>query len=79
MTGITAQRARFQFNLAIRLTLVLALAAALGMAVMGVYVTRVLEAHVVESLRTGLLTEAGLMQEAVLAALAANDRPGAVQ
>ncbi len=57
-------------GLAVRLTLSLVGAAAAGMAVMGLYVTRVLETHALENLKSGLVTEARLVHDAAVSSLA---------
>jgi len=57
----TALRSR----LAVRLTLILLAVTAFGMVVMGVYVTSVLETHSVENLKSGLVTEARLIHDAI--------------
>jgi len=66
-------------RLAIRLTLGLLLVAALGMGVMGVYVTRVLETHSVENLKAGLVTEARLIHDSILPSLVRGAPPEGVQ
>lgn len=60
----------FRSKLAIRLTVILLVVTALGMAVMGLYVTRVLETHSVENLKSGLVTEARLIHDAIVPYLA---------
>ncbi|MGH7407000.1 MAG: two-component system histidine kinase PnpS [Candidatus Methylomirabilales bacterium] len=60
----------FRSRLAVRLTLVLLVVTTLGMGVMGLYITRVLETHSVENLKSGLVTEARLIHDALVPYLA---------
>jgi len=53
-------------KLAVRLTLILIAVTALGMGVMGFYVTHALENHAVENLKSGLVTEARLIHDAIV-------------
>jgi len=62
----------FRSRLAVRLTVVLVVVTALGMAVMGLYVTNALETHSLESLTSGLVTEAGLLHDAIAPVLASS-------
>jgi two-component system phosphate regulon sensor histidine kinase PhoR len=66
-------------RLALRLTLGLLLVTALGMAVMGVYIARVLERHSVERLTAGLVTQARLIHDAIAPALLRGGPPERVQ
>jgi two-component system phosphate regulon sensor histidine kinase PhoR len=62
---VTAHRAeRRRLGLAARLTILLGIVAGLGVLVMGVYVSRTLEAQSVARLETTLVTHAGLLQDA---------------
>jgi len=56
----------FRSRLAIKLTLALLAASALGMAVMGLYVSRTLERRSVERLQSELVTQARLIHDAVV-------------
>jgi two-component system phosphate regulon sensor histidine kinase PhoR len=67
MAGLLGRRLVF------RVELVLLTVTAVGLAVMGVYVTRVLEQHAVEQLRSGLVTSAHLIRDALPAS-----EPGAL-
>jgi two-component system, OmpR family, phosphate regulon sensor histidine kinase PhoR len=58
--------ARLLSRLSLRLTLGLLGVATLGMLVMGLYVTRALERHTVESLKVGLVTSARLVHDLLL-------------
>jgi signal transduction histidine kinase len=51
------------------LTLILLIAAALGMTVMGLYITRALETYSTENLKSGLVKEARLVQDDITSAL----------
>jgi two-component system phosphate regulon sensor histidine kinase PhoR len=53
----------FQLTLAVRLTLLLLAVTAIGMGVMGLYVTRVLETHSVDNLRSALVRDARAIQD----------------
>jgi two-component system phosphate regulon sensor histidine kinase PhoR len=75
--GVVAEALRSR--LAVRLTLVLLIVAALGMGVMGVYVTRVLETHSVENLKAGLVTEARLIHDPIVPYLVRGAPPEWVQ
>lgn len=66
-------------NLAVRLTVILLLVTAFGMVVMGLYVTNALETHSLESLKSGLETEARLLHDAIAPALARQAPPEQVQ
>jgi two-component system phosphate regulon sensor histidine kinase PhoR len=62
---VTAQRAeRRGLGFAARLTILLGVVAGLGVVVMGVYVSRALEARSVARLQATLVTQAGLLQDA---------------
>ena len=54
---------RRRFGLAARLTILLGVAAGLGVLVMGIYVSRTLEAQAVARLQGTLVTQAGLLQD----------------
>jgi two-component system phosphate regulon sensor histidine kinase PhoR len=54
-------------RLALRLTLLLLAVITVGLAVMGLYVTRVLERHAVEQLEAGLVTSARLVEDGLRA------------
>jgi len=56
-------------GLTFRLTLILLIAAALGMTVMGLYITRALETYSTENLKSGLAKEARLVQDDIASAL----------
>jgi len=56
-------------GLTFRLTLILLIAAALGMTVMGLYITRALETYSTENLKSGLVKEARLVQDDIASAL----------
>jgi len=56
-------------GLTFRLTLILLIAAALGMTVMGLYITRALETYSTENLKSGLVKEARLVQDDITSAL----------
>lgn len=56
-------------GLTFRLTLILLIAAALGMTVMGLYITRALETYSTENLKSGLVKEARLVQDDIALAL----------
>ena len=56
-------------GLTFRLTLILLIAAALGMTVMGRYITRALETYSTENLKSGLVKEARLVQDDITSAL----------
>jgi len=66
-------------RLAVRLTLTLFVVTALGMAVMGLYVSRALERRSLEQLTSGLTTQARLLHDAVVPAVAGQAPPGGVQ
>jgi two-component system phosphate regulon sensor histidine kinase PhoR len=55
-----------QSNLAVRLTCILLATTAIGMAVMGLYVSRALEAPLVEYLTAGMVRDARIIQEAIV-------------
>jgi two-component system phosphate regulon sensor histidine kinase PhoR len=75
---VTPNRAeRRRFGLAARLTILLGVVAALGILVMGVYVTRALETQTVARLQETLAIQAGLLREALAPLLdAAPGDPG---
>ena len=56
--------ARRRFGLAARLTILLGVVAGLGVVVMGIYVSRTLEAQAVARLQGTLVTQAGLLHDA---------------
>jgi two-component system phosphate regulon sensor histidine kinase PhoR len=66
-------------SLAVRLTVILLLVTAFGMVVMGLYVANVLETHALETLKSGLVTEARLLHDAIAPALARQAPPERVQ
>ena len=66
-------------RLAVRLTLILLAVTTVGTAAMGVYVTRVLERHSVENLKSGLVTEARLLHDALVPYLVQGAPRGWVQ
>lgn len=66
-------------SLAVRLTLILLAATAIGTVVMGLYVTRVLETHWIEHLKTGLVQEARVLHDPILSALRKGGTAGQVQ
>jgi len=59
----------FRRLLAIRLTFLLLIVMALGMTVMGLYITRTLETYSMENLKSGLVKEARLVQDDIASAL----------
>jgi two-component system, OmpR family, phosphate regulon sensor histidine kinase PhoR len=61
---VTPQRSeRRRFGLAARLTMLLGIVTGLGILVMGIYVSRVLEAQAVSRLQATLVTQAALLQD----------------
>jgi len=66
-------------HLAIRLALILVAVTAVGMLAMGLYITSVLEAHSVEGLKSGLVTQARLIHDAVVAHLGTGAPPDSIQ
>ena len=66
-------------GLAIRLTFILLAMTAIGMAVMGLYVTRALETPLMEYLTASMVREAGLLHDAVLPYVSQGTPVGAVQ
>ncbi len=66
-------------GLAIRLTFILLAMTAIGMAVMGLYVTRALETPLMEYLTASMVREAGLIHDAVLPYVSQGQPIGAVQ
>jgi len=66
---VRAIRRAVRGGLTFRLTLILLIAAALGMTVMGLYITRALETYSTENLKSGLVKEARLVQDDIASAL----------
>jgi signal transduction histidine kinase len=66
---VRAIRRALRGGLTFRLTLILLITAALGMAVMGLYITRTLETYSTENLKSGLVKEARLVQDDIVSAL----------
>ncbi len=66
-------------GLTFRLTLILLIVAALGMTVMGLYITRVLETYSTENFKSDLVKEARLIQDDIASALMKETRLGAGQ
>ncbi len=60
---MTTQRAERRFGLAGRLTMLLGIVAGLGVIVMGIYVSRALEAQAVARLQATLVSQAALLQD----------------
>ena len=56
-------------GLTFRLTLILLIVAALGMTVMGLYITRVLETYSTENFKSDLVKEARLIQDDIASVL----------
>ncbi|HWC03237.1 MAG TPA: ATP-binding protein [Methylomirabilota bacterium] len=73
---MTTQRAERRLGLAGRLTVLLAIVAGLGVVVMGIYVSRALEAQAVARLQATLVTQAGLLHD-VFAPMLASSSDGA--
>jgi two-component system phosphate regulon sensor histidine kinase PhoR len=73
---VTTQRAERRLGLAGRLTVLLAIVAGLGVVVMGIYVSRALEAQAVARLQATLVTQAGLLHD-VFAPMLASSSDGA--
>jgi two-component system phosphate regulon sensor histidine kinase PhoR len=73
---VTTQRAERRLGLAGRLTVLLAIVAGLGVVVMGIYVSRALEAQAVARLQATLVTQAGLLHD-VFAPMLASSSGGA--
>lgn len=71
--------ARLGSRLAVRLTVALLAATAIGTAVMGLYVSRVLETHAVESLKDGLITGGRLVHDAFVPSVAGQALPDHAQ
>ena len=61
-------------GLTFRLTLILLIVAALGMTVMGLYITRVLETYSTENFKSDLVKEARLIQDDIASALMKDTR-----
>ncbi|MBI2371516.1 MAG: hypothetical protein HYV08_15015, partial [Deltaproteobacteria bacterium] len=72
-------RVAIRGRLAVRLTLILLAVTAIGMAGMGVYISRVLETHSVENLKSELVTEARVLHDAVVPSLTGRARADRVQ